>query len=153
MKNDYRFRDFRDRDYEEVLSLWEATGLGDRKRGDDLNTIRRSLKMGGKFFIMEGAGDAGIIGTSWITYDGRRLHLHHFGIRPDYQGRGLSVSLLNETLRFAREKGVQIKLEVHRDNRKAVDLYVRNHFRDLGNYGIFIIRDLSEIDFPGPGGG
>ncbi|MEN8221882.1 MAG: hypothetical protein ABFR36_01375 [Acidobacteriota bacterium] len=55
-------------------------------RGDNLETIELSLKIGGKFIIMEDALKPGIIGTSWITFDGRRLHLHHFGIDPEYLG-------------------------------------------------------------------
>ena len=146
MKNNIIFRDFGGDDYPQVIELWENTGLGNKTRGDNLNTIQLSLNLGGKFIVMEHTPDHRIIGTSWITFDGRRLHLHHFGIDPEYQGRKLSVPLLKESLRFAKEKKVQIKLEVHKDNLKAIELYTKNHFRYLGDYRIYIIRDLDELD-------
>jgi len=146
MEKEYTIRNFREPDMDGVFRLWEATGLGDRKRGDNSEVIRRTLSLGGKFFVMEDHGKGEVIGTSWITFDGRRLHLHHFGIAPDYQGKGLAVPLLKESLRYAAKKGVQIKLEVHKDNLKAIQLYTKNHFWYLGDYRIYIIRDLTKID-------
>jgi len=138
-------RDFRDEDFTQIEELWEKTGLGNKLRSDDLSIIQLSLKLGGKFIVIEELSSGKIIGTSWMTFDGRRIHLHHFGIDPDYQGRKLSIPLIEETLRFARDKNVQIKLEVHKDNLKAIELYTRNHFKYLGDYMIFIIRDVQGI--------
>lgn len=148
MNNNIVIRDFKTDDYSEILDLWEKTGLGNKTRGDDLAAIELSLKIGGKFIIMEEISSRKIIGTSWMTFDGRRLHLHHFGIDPEYQGRRLSIPLLNESLKFAVAKKVQIKLEVHKDNLKAIELYTKNHFKYLGDYRIYIIRDVSELDDP-----
>ncbi len=148
MINNIIFRNFKKTDIEGVYELWEKTGLWNVLRGDDLDTIELSLKMGGKFIIMEDVLNSKIIGTSWITFDGRRLHLHHFGVDPDYQGKKLSKPLLKKTLLFAKKKGVQIKLEVHKDNFKAIELYTKNGFEYLGDYRIYIIRDLSVISLP-----
>ncbi|MCK5004092.1 MAG: GNAT family N-acetyltransferase [Candidatus Aminicenantes bacterium] len=145
MMNNYFFRDFKSNDYAEVIDLWEKTGLGNKMRGDDLETIELSINLGGKFIIMEEISSQKIIGTSWMTFDGRRIHLHHFGIDPEYQGRKLFIPLIKKTLRFARDKNVQIKLEVHKDNLQAIKLYTKNHFKYLGDYKIFIIRDVKEL--------
>lgn len=87
-----------------------------------------------------------ICGTCWMTCDGRRIHLHHFGIHPDYQGRKLSWLLLKESFRFIKQKGYQVKLEVNRNNIKAINLYKKAGFNYLGDYDVYIIRDLSVID-------
>lgn len=87
-----------------------------------------------------------ITGTSWLTFDGRRLHLHHFGIAPAYQGRKLSALLLRESLRVVKEKGYQVKLEVHRTNETAVSIYKKAGFEYLGDYDIYIIRDIQSIE-------
>ena len=81
-----------------------------------------------------------------MTFDGRRIHLHHFGILPEYQGRGLSKSLLAESLKFVKKKGYQVKLEVHRSNSVAVKIYEKAGFRYLGDYDVYIIRDIQSID-------
>lgn len=98
-------------------------------------------------FVMTEDEDGGrITGTSWLTFDGRRLHMHHFGIIPGHQGKGLSAELLRESLRFVKEKGYQVKLEVHRTNEKAVNLYKKAGFEYLGDYDVYIIRDIQSIE-------
>mgnify|MGYP003795802023 FL=1 len=123
------------------------TGLSRPERGDDEATIERSIALGGEMFVMTEDEDGGrITGTSWLTFDGRRLHMHHFGIIPGHQGKGLSAELLRESLRFVKEKGYQVKLEVHRTNEKAVNLYKKAGFEYLGDYDVYIIRDIQSIE-------
>ncbi len=134
-------------DFPAIMKLWTVTGMGRPERGDDEATVERSITLGGEMLVMCD-GDSGnmIIGTSWLTFDGRRIHLHHFGITPAYQGRGLSHLLLKESLKVVREKGYQVKLEVHRTNETAVHLYKKAGFEYLGDYDIYIIRDVQSID-------
>jgi len=139
-------RDFRVKDFEKVREIWERTGLGSPERGDDSQKILKSLEIGGKFFILEKEDIKQVIGTSWMTFDGRRLHLHHFGILPEFQGMGFSKPLLMESLKFAKEKNIQIKLEVHKGNQKAITLYKKYGFEYLGDYDIYIIRSFNGID-------
>ena len=140
MKSDYFFRDYRQGDYRQVLPLWKETGLGDEKRGDDEQVIMNSLKYGGKFILMFERTTEKLIGTSWITNDHRRLYLHHFGIAKEFQGKGFSKPLLEESLQFAKNTGLQIKLEVHKDNPVARLLYEKYDFKYLGDYLVYIIR-------------
>jgi ribosomal protein S18 acetylase RimI-like enzyme len=134
-------------DFNAIMNLWIATGLGRPERGDDEATVERSIEMGGRLLVMRDDSTAqNIIGTSWITFDGRRLHLHHFGIDPAFQGQGLAKEMLRESLRFVKEKGYQVKLEVHRSNTLAVELYRRAGFEFLGDYDVYIIRDIQSIE-------
>ncbi len=134
-------------DFKGIMNLWMATGLSRPERGDDEATVERSIEMGGLMLVMcDDDKEKSIIGTSWMTFDGRRLHLHHFGIDPEYQGRGLAKDLLRETLRFVKEKGYQVKLEVHRSNIAAIELYRKAGFEYLGDYDVYIIRDVQSIE-------
>jgi ribosomal protein S18 acetylase RimI-like enzyme len=143
-----RVRPYARGDYQGIMQVWTATGLSRPERSDDEETIERSITMGGTLLVLydDDAGDA-IIGTSWITFDGRRLHLHHFGITPEYQGKGLSGKLLAESLKFVKEKGCQVKIEVHRTNEVALRLYRKAGFRYLGDYDVYIIRDIQSLEF------
>jgi len=143
-----RVRPYLKGDFPGIMELWTSTGLSSPERGDDEKTIERSIAMGGTLLVLsdEEAGGA-IRGTSWLTFDGRRLHLHHFGIAPDYQGRGLSGELLGESLKFVKLKGYQVKLEVHRTNEIAIKLYKKAGFRYLGDYDVYIIRDIQSSEF------
>ncbi len=140
-------RPYKRGDFPGIMELWTVTGLSRPERGDDEATIERSIALGGEMFVMTEDEDGGrITGTSWLTFDGRRLHMHHFGIIPGHQGKGLSAELLRESLRFVKEKGYQVKLEVHRTNEKAVNLYKKVGFEYLGDYDVYIIRDIQSIE-------
>lgn len=133
-------RDYKKDDYPEIIKLWENTGVGSKKRGDNKDIIEQSIYMGGKFIVVESDGQ--IVGSSWITFDGRRLHLHHVAVLPSYQNRGIGKRLTQASIEFARHKGYQIKLEVHKTNKKAIEIYKKLGFSYLGDYNIYIIRDM-----------
>jgi ribosomal protein S18 acetylase RimI-like enzyme len=140
-------REYHKGDFTGIMNLWIATGLSRPERGDDEATVERSIEMGGRMLVMCPESPAEeIIGTSWMTFDGRRLHLHHFGIDPSFQRRGLARELLRESLRFVKEKGYQVKIEVHRSNAVAVELYRKAGFEYLGDYDVYIIRDIQSIE-------
>ncbi len=138
-------RDFKALDFEGLSQLWILTDLGNPQRGDNLDIILNSIQLGGKMLVVENERGK-VIGTSWMTFDGRRIHLHHFGIHPDYQRKGLGLQLAKESLKFVKEKGYQVKLEVHKNNRAAIALYQKLGFKYLGDYDVYIIRDIKSIE-------
>ena len=138
-------RDYSRSDYPDVVRIWKGTGMGGAERGDNQKIIEKSIAMGGRLLILVNSKSKKIIGTSWMTFDGRRIHLHHFGIDPPYQGTGVSKILLKESLRHVKEQKYQVKLEVHKSNRKAIKLYSKVGFARLGDYDIYIIRDTDKI--------
>ena len=145
MNIDYEIRQYRDGDYENIAGFWELTGMGSPERGDSRRVVEDTIRLGGNLLVMEEKNSGRIAGTSWMTFDGRRILLHHFGIRPELQGNGLSKVLLEESLKFVRHKGCQVKLEVHSNNFKAINLYKKYGFRHLGEYNVYIIRDISRL--------
>ncbi len=138
-------RNYNKPDYPGVDELWKETGLGGSERGDNAEVIERTLKHGGKLLIMEDTENGTILGTSWITSNGRRTYIHHFGIKTEYRQKGLGYKLGVETLKYAKDLGCQIKLEVSKNNQPAIRLYRKLGFQPLGDYDIFIIRDLTGI--------
>jgi len=142
---DVRIRDFEDNDYSRVIDLWKETGMGGKERADNLEVIQRCLKHGGKFLVMENASGTILLGTCWITFDGRRMHLHHFAITPEYQGMGLGDKLVEKSLEYLKKEGYQVKLEVHKKNIKAKNLYKKHGFFAFTDYDIFMIRDYEKL--------
>lgn len=142
LEDAFIIRGYRETDFDRVQAFWQPLGLGSIQRGDTAEVIRHTLEVGGRFLIMEEKSTGTLVGTSWMTIDGRRNYLHHFGIDESYQGRGLGRMLLNASLDAAREIGLQLKIEVHRENKRALELYTRNGFRYLGEYDVYIIRDI-----------
>jgi ribosomal protein S18 acetylase RimI-like enzyme len=142
---DLIIRDYQEEDYNEIVKFWILTDMGNPERGDTRETIKRTLDLGGKLLVMEAKSTRQICGTSWMTYDGRRIVLHHFGILPECQGKGLSKILLKDSLQFVKHIGTQVKLEVHSTNLKAINLYKKFGFVHLGEYKVYIIRDVSNL--------
>jgi ribosomal protein S18 acetylase RimI-like enzyme len=145
MNPGFSIREYTDSDYAEMIRLWEKLGIGGAYRGDDNLVIRRTIQMGGQILMMIEEESGTIVGTSWLTVDGRRTYLHHFGIHTDFQGNGLAKILLDASLKLAKTYGMQIKLEVHKENLKALGLYLKAGFTYLGDYQVYIIRDISKI--------
>lgn len=141
----FLIRNYTDTDYTGMILLWENLGLGGAQRGDNEKIIRQTIDLGGQLLVMVDSNNNTIIGTSWLTVDGRRTYIHHFGIHADYQGNGLANNLLDASLKMAKSFGMQIKLEVHKDNAKALNLYSKAGFAYLGDYNVYIIRDISCI--------
>ncbi|HNT29164.1 MAG TPA: GNAT family N-acetyltransferase [bacterium] len=142
MQEGYLVRDYRSGDWTAVEALWTATGMGGAYRGDTAEVVRRTLDVGARLLVMERRDTGEVVGTAWLTHDTRRSYLHHFGILPAYQGKKLANDLMAATLKAAREMGFQCKLEVHRENVAAVTLYQKIGFKRLGDYDVYIMRDL-----------
>ena len=138
-------RDYWAADYPHVADIWERTGISTPGRGDTAEVIENTLRRNGRLLVLVDKASDTVVGTSWLTNDGRRLYLHHFAIDPKFQGAGLSKPLLRESLKIARGIGLQVKLEVHRDNHRAHNMYRKAGFKRLGDYDVMIVRDLNEI--------
>jgi len=46
-------RDYREEDFDEVVRFWQLTDLGNPARGDTIDTIRRTLELGGKLLVLQ----------------------------------------------------------------------------------------------------
>jgi [ribosomal protein S18]-alanine N-acetyltransferase len=145
LQNNFIIREYGEGDYDGILKFWDLTGMGSPERGDSREIIEDTIRLGGSLLVLEEKGTGKISGTSWMTFDGRRILLHHFGILPEFQGNGLSKTLLKESLQFVKGKGFQVKLEVHSTNYKAINLYKKFGFKHLSEYNVYIIRDISNL--------
>ncbi len=143
--DNYVFREYRKGDFPEIQQLWVACGMGGTERGDTEETILNCNSRGGIFIIVEETHHGKIVGTSWLTNDGRRIMLHHFCIREDHRKKGLGTKLGKKSLEFIKEKGLQVKLEVHKNNREAKSLYEKLGFFAFRDYDIYMIRDIDSI--------
>ncbi len=131
-------REFAEEDFSSLSELWTETGIGNPARGDSLESVRRTLARGGRLLVL--ASEDRIVGSAWISDDGRRLYLHHMAVRPTLQGRGLGRRLMEAAVAVARERGMQMKLEVSEANAVAIALYRKYGFETLEGYRTMIRR-------------
>jgi len=142
IQDNFLIRDFRNKDFDSLVNLWKATGIYGPERKDDKKSIRRCNSFGGKLLVMIDIREKLLMGSSWMTLDGRRLYLHHFCILPDYQGQGLGKMLGYASLEFIKNTGYQTKVEVHKENIPAKKLYEKLGFFSYTNYDIYMKRDV-----------
>ncbi len=131
-------RDFEEGDFGSLAELWTETSIGNPARGDSLEVIRRTCSREGRLLVL--ASGERIVGSAWISDDGRRLYLHHMAVRPELQGRGLGKRLMDAAVAVARERGMQMKLEVAEANSGAIALYRKYGFETLEGYRTMIRR-------------
>ncbi len=136
-------RDYREGDYASLLNLWKVTGLAQPERKDDAGVIKRCNDMGGRLLVLENVTPGEIIGSSWMTWDGRRIYLHHFGIHPDWQNMGLGTELAEASLKWIDSRGQQVKMEVHKENKAAIQLYKKLGFFAFEDYDLYMIREFT----------
>jgi [ribosomal protein S18]-alanine N-acetyltransferase len=141
-------RDYRDGDFPGIMALWEQLGLSHPDRGDSKEIVERTIALGGRLLLLFLKEPGELIGTVWLTVDGRRINMHHFGIHPDYQRQGFGFQLGTECLRFARNQHTQIRMEVNDSNEVAKRLYVKLGFLPFHNYTIYMIREVENISIP-----
>lgn len=133
-------RDFIDADYASLGELWAATGVGNPARGDSLESINRTLAAGGRLLVLAAGGR--VVASCWLTDDARRLYVHHMAVTPELQGKGLGGRLLAKAVEIAAEKRLQMKLEVHHGNARAMGLYKKYGFEFLGDYDLMVRRKI-----------
>ena len=138
------FRDYESNDHPQLIHLWEDLDLSSPERGDTQEIIEQTISMGGKLLVMTDENKM-ILGSSWMTFDGRRIFIHHFGIKNSHQGMGYGTLLARESLKFIKEKKYQVKLEVHKNNPGAKHLYEKMGFFAFTDYDIYMIRDVDNI--------
>ena len=136
-------RDYQPGDYPAVYDLWKSLEMYPDERGDTPETIQATLeKQGARLLLLEWPEKNLLIGTSWMTCDGRRIYLHHFGIRESFQQKGLGRKLAEASISHIRKTGMQVKLEVHHDNIPAKRLYESMGFFAYTDYDIYMLRDF-----------
>lgn len=138
----WRVREYVNQDAESIFILWNHLAMNDEERRDSPEVIRQTLtRCEGKLYLAEEIKTKRIIGTAWITCDGRRMHLHHYGVHADFRNKGIGTQLLNTCVEYSKTSGYQLRLEVHKSNLIAKRIYHKFGFKLYHDYDIFVLRE------------
>ena len=96
-----------------------------------LNLEEYTQKIHSKALLFERFDDGELVGLiAAYTNDGKLGYITNVSITPEYQGCGLSSSLLKECINyFTREGYNSINLEVFIENKRAINFYKKNKFK------------------------
>lgn len=73
-----------------------------------------------------------LVGYVVVTHGGGDAELLNISVSPSYQRKGIGQILLNHAVACVKEKADMLFLEVRRSNRKAIALYEREDFFEVG---------------------
>ena len=109
-------------DYENVLSLWRATGLITRP-GDEQEGIELKLQRDPDLFLIAEDSDE-ILGVVLGAWDGRRGWINHLAVRPDRQRKGIGTLLVRELEKRLMEKGARkINAQIYQSNTRSLSFF------------------------------
>ena len=93
--------------------------------------FRDCLRAGYPMWVQENAG--AIVGYGVLSIAADEAHLLNLCTAPGHEGRGLARRMLQALLRVARGGGAQrVFLEVRPSNPRAIELYDRSGFNEIG---------------------
>ena len=117
-----QIRKFRLSDYEEVVNLWQKTGLVFRP-GDDLEGISLKLKRDRDLFLIA-EKDHKIVGVVIGAWDGRRGWINHLAVSLNFRRLGVARSLLDEVeKRLANKGALKVNAQVYRRNKVSLAFF------------------------------
>jgi ribosomal protein S18 acetylase RimI-like enzyme len=126
-------------DYKNIINLWKKTeGVGLSGKDDSKRSIKTFLeKNPNTCFVAETDGE--IIGTIMAGNDGRRGHIYHLMVKPEYRKRGIGRKLLETVEKSLKKEGIRkIFLVAFKENKTG------NKF--WGRSGYEIRKDLNYRD-------
>jgi ribosomal protein S18 acetylase RimI-like enzyme len=118
-------------DYPKIINLWKNTeGVGLSGNDDSKESIEIFLdKNPNTCFIAEINEE--IIGTIMGGNDGRRGHIYHLMVKPEYRKNGIAKELLEQTEKGFEKEGIRkIFLTVFKKNE------IGNNFWEKSGYKI-----------------
>jgi ribosomal protein S18 acetylase RimI-like enzyme len=115
MSGNVTTREFSLDDYDAVLQLWlQVEGL-EVAEGDDRDGVAQFIARnpGLSRVAIDGAA---VVGVAMCGHDGRRGHIYHLAVDPNYRGYGVGKRLVQECLEALRRAGVVRAIILVADN-------------------------------------
>jgi ribosomal protein S18 acetylase RimI-like enzyme len=102
-----RIREYSDKDYEQVATVWRQCFSGTLRPIDSKEAMHRLVGHGGIFLVAEDGGK--LVGTVFAGYDGRQATVHRLAVLPERQRKGIGRALMGELLsRLAKLKPIEV---------------------------------------------
>ncbi|MCK5124834.1 MAG: GNAT family N-acetyltransferase [candidate division Zixibacteria bacterium] len=96
-------------EYDELIALWERTGLPfDREDRDTRTKIERQVFDDHVVIYIMKTDEGKMIGAVIGSSDGRKGWINRLAIDPDYRGHRLAERLLEKTEEFLKDMGVEV---------------------------------------------
>lgn len=95
-------------DYDDLISLWDRTGLPYEKDGRDSRQAMEKQIFDDHVFILTLKNDSQLIGSIVASSDGRKGWISRLAIDPEYRGKRLAARLVEKAEEMLAEIGINI---------------------------------------------
>ncbi len=124
-------RVFRIDDYDEVLTMWNGAEGLEICEGDSREEIKEYLQRNPGISRVAELNGA-VIGAVLCGHDGRRGHIYHLAVSPEYRGRGIARQLVEECFNTLRAAGIRrATILVAGDNSHGHDFWRGSGWEDI----------------------
>ena len=122
------------KNYPEIINLWKKTvGVGLSGNDDSKKSIKIFLEKNPNtcFVAMD---KETIIGTIMAGNDGRRGHIYHLMVKPEYRRNGIGKKILDKVERNLKKDGIRkIFLVVYKNNKTGNNFWETNGYNKRKN--------------------
>lgn len=116
-------------DLPEILSIEQAEHIAPWT----METFQSCLRAGYPGWVLLCEEQKHILGFIMVSHNYDECHILNLCVRHQYQHQGLGSLLLEHALSDAKRQGLGITyLEVRASNKKAITLYRKMHFKQVG---------------------
>jgi ribosomal protein S18 acetylase RimI-like enzyme len=127
----YKIRKMGIKDYSEIINLWKNTvGVGLSGNDDSKKSIKIFLEKNPNICFVAELNNGEIIGTIMAGNDGRRGHIYHLMVKPEYRKNGIGKNLLEKTENGLKKEGIRkIFLVVYKNNKTGNKFWENNGYK------------------------
>ena len=119
MNNEFSVISLSINDYDEIVSLWNKSGLSTRPNGrDSKEEVEKQLKQDVvNFFGIR--DDDKLIAVVLATDDTRKGWINRIAVDPDYRGKDLAKMIIEHCEKYFKNKGINVFAACIEDYNKA----------------------------------
>jgi len=131
---------------EEVVHLWEESGLPVKPKGrDSLDNLRKEMDLPNNLFLVARA-DGRAIGTLLVTHDGRKGWMNRMGVLPEFRKQGVARTLIGEGEKWLKEQGIGIFAAIiEGDNLGSMEAFEKLGYLEFAGAKYFTKRVREDI--------
>ena len=131
MKGDIETREFAIDDYDAAVALWKRVEGVEIAEGDDREGVAQFVERNAGLSRVATDGLT-IVGVAFCGQDGRRGHIYHLAVDPNYRGRGVGKRLVDECLEGLRRLGLKrANIMVATDNPRGREFWSKCGWEEL----------------------
>jgi len=131
MQASIKLRKFSIDDFDDIVNLWNASGLPYRPKGRDRKEkIAKEIENGNAIFIVA-EESSNIVGVVFGTHDGRKGWVNRLAVHPNYRHRGIATSLVSEVEKCLLNHGIEIMTcLIEKDNLDSQAVFAKLGFKE-----------------------